>query len=94
MGVPVVTLSGRLPVQRTGTAVLTAACLPGLVAQTPEQYLKVALNMAAIVPRRPGLRQEIRQALASSPFMDEAGFVRDLEGAYRNMWRTWCGAGR
>jgi protein O-GlcNAc transferase len=90
MGVPIVTLSGRLPVQSIGASVLTTIGLPGLVAQTPEQYLKIALNLAAIVPKRPTLRQEIRQSLASSPFMDEAGFVRDLEEAYRKMWRTWC----
>jgi len=90
MGVPLVTLAGRLPVQCTSANALTAINLPGLVAKTPEQYLKIALNLAAIVPNRVTLRQEIRHALQSSPFMDEAGFVRDLEEAYRNMWRTWC----
>jgi len=77
-------------VQCTSANALTAINLPGLVAKTPEQYLKIALNLAAIVPNRVTLRQEIRHALQSSPFMDEAGFVRDLEEAYRNMWRTWC----
>jgi protein O-GlcNAc transferase len=90
MGVPVVTLAGRLPVQRTGTSVLTAIGLPHLIAQTPEQYIKVALYLAAMVPNMPNLRRDIRQNMLSSPIMDEMGHVRDVENAYRDMWRTWC----
>jgi protein O-GlcNAc transferase len=92
MGVPMVTLAGRLPVQRIAASILTAAGLPDFVAHTPEQYLKTALYLAAIVPKTPDLRQEIRRALAASPLMDEVGIVRDVENAYREMWRTWCRA--
>jgi protein O-GlcNAc transferase len=90
MGVSVVTLAGRMPVQRIGASVLTAAGLGDLIAQTPEQYLKIALYLAAVVPKTPNLRQEIRRALVASPWMDEIGIVRDVENAYREMWRTWC----
>jgi protein O-GlcNAc transferase len=90
MGVPVVTLSGRLPVQRIAASILTAAGLPDFIAQTPEQYLKIALYLAAVVPKTPDLRQEIRRALVASPLMDEIGIVRDVENAYREMWRIWC----
>jgi len=37
-----------------------------------------------------GLRASLRERLRASPLMDEAGFVRDLESAYRRMWRQWC----
>ncbi len=90
MGVPVVTLAGRMPVQRIGASILTAVGLHDFIAHTPEQYLKTALYLAAIVPQTTNLRQEIRQALVASPFMDEIGIVRDVENAYREMWRTWC----
>ena len=90
MGVPLVTLAGRLAVQCTGASVLTAVGFPDLVAHTPEQYLKIALYLAGIVAKMPNLRPEVRQALRSSPFMDEVGIVRDVENAYREMWRTWC----
>ena len=92
MGVPVVTLAGRLAVQCCGASILTAAGLPDFIAQTPEQYLKIALYLAAVVPKTPDLRQEIRRALAGSPLMDEIGIVRDVEKVYREMWRTWCRA--
>jgi protein O-GlcNAc transferase len=28
--------------------------------------------------------------MRKSPLMDEARFARDLEAAYRGMWRAWC----
>jgi protein O-GlcNAc transferase len=90
MGVPVVTLAGRAGVQRAGVTVLTGAGLSDFVARTPEQYLKIALYLAAVVPKYAELRGEIRRALQASPWMDEAGLVRNLEDAYREMWRAWC----
>ncbi len=89
MGVPVVTLAGRLAVQRAGASVLTAAGLAGLVAGTPEDYLKLALHVSQRAAQAPALRGSIREALRASPWMDEAGFVRSLEEAYREMWRAW-----
>jgi predicted O-linked N-acetylglucosamine transferase (SPINDLY family) len=90
MGVPVVTLAGRLPVQRAGASWLKAIGMPDLIAQTPEQYVNAALFLAESAQKIPDLRQNVRQALRSSPLMDEPGFVRTLEEAYRDMWRTWC----
>ena len=87
MGVPVVTLAGRLAVQRDGASILSAAGLADFVAQTPEQYIKIALFLAAVIPGKPDLRSELRHALAASPLMDEAGLVRDVENAYREMSR-------
>ncbi len=90
MGVPVVTLAGRLAVQCDGKTVLTAAGLADLVAETPEDYLKIALFLAGTVPKMPDLRANVRHALQSSPLMDEPGLVKNVEDAYRDMWRAWC----
>ena len=90
MGVPVVTLAGRSPVQRTGASVLTAAGLPDLVAQTPEQYVTTAVFLAGTLPKIPDARRNLRKTLEASPLMDEIGMVRGAESAFRDMWRTWC----
>lgn len=92
MGVPVVTLAGGLPVQRTGACLLTAAGLPDLVAHSPEQYVTTAVFLAQTVPKIPDSRLNLRNALKRSPLMDEIGLVHALEQAYRDMWRTWCRA--
>jgi protein O-GlcNAc transferase len=89
MGVPVVTLAGRLPVQRAGASALTAAGFPGLVASSPEDYWKLALHVAQVARQSPALRGTIRAALRASPLMDEVGLVRSLEDAFREMWRAW-----
>jgi predicted O-linked N-acetylglucosamine transferase (SPINDLY family) len=91
MGVPVVTLTGRSPVQRTGASLLSAAGLPDLIAQTPEEYVNAAIFLAEAVKKMPDLRRNVREALRSSPLMDEAGLVRSVEDAYREMWVGWCG---
>lgn len=92
MGVPVVTLAGRLPVQRVGASVLMAIGLPDLVTHSPEQYVTTAAFLARTVPMMPGSRQNLRKALESSSLMDEIGLVRSAENAFRDMWRTWCGS--
>lgn len=90
MGVPIVTLTGRLPVQRCGAEVLTLVGSPDLVAETPEQYVEAAVFLSQAVPRIPGLRQNVRRALQNSSIMDEPGLARRVEAAFRDMWRTWC----
>jgi predicted O-linked N-acetylglucosamine transferase (SPINDLY family) len=88
MGVPVVTLAGRLAVARTGASLLSAVGLP--VAETPEQYLSTAMFLVDNIPKNPDIRKNVRHAMAHSPLMDEKGLVRTLEAAYRDMWKKWC----
>jgi predicted O-linked N-acetylglucosamine transferase (SPINDLY family) len=90
MGVPVVTLAGRSPLQRTGASILTAVGLPDLVTHSPEQYVTTAVFFAKTVPKIPGSRENLRKAIQASPLMDEIGLVRAAENAFRDMWRTWC----
>lgn len=87
-GVPVVTLNGRMPVQSSGASLLGAAGLP--FAETPEQYVSTALFLAENAPKDPEMRTRVREAIASSPLMDEVGLVRAIEAAFINMWRAWC----
>jgi protein O-GlcNAc transferase len=87
MGVPVVTMAGRSPVQRTGASILTAVGLPDLVAHSPEQYVTTAVFLAGTLPKIPDSRRNLRKALEASPLRDEIGLVRSVENAFRDMWR-------
>jgi predicted O-linked N-acetylglucosamine transferase (SPINDLY family) len=51
--------------------------------------VELSRDKAAIAQLRASLRGRMRE----SPLMDEAGFVRDLEHAYRRLWRNWCEGG-
>lgn len=64
--------------------------MPDLIADTPEQYVKIALYLTEAVRRIPELRSNVRRAVVSSPLMDDTGMARALETAYRDMWERWC----
>ena len=55
MGVPVVSLSGRTAVGRGGRSILSNIGLPELVAETPEQYIEIAVALANDLPRLTGV---------------------------------------
>jgi len=90
MGVPVVSLAGRTHVSRVGVSLLSNVGLPELIAQTPEEYLSIALELAADPSRLDALRAGLRDQMRSSPLVDGARFAAEIEAAYRQMWRDWC----
>jgi predicted O-linked N-acetylglucosamine transferase (SPINDLY family) len=90
MGVPVVSLVGDTATSRGGASILHAVGLPELVAQTPDQYIGIAADLAADRERLASLRAGMRERMRASPLMDAERFTRNLENAYRTMWRTWC----
>jgi protein O-GlcNAc transferase len=90
MGVPVVTLVGKTIVGRAGFSQLTNLGLPELISHTPEQYVEIAKGLASDLPRLAELRRTLRPRMQSSPLMDAPRFARNIEAAYRQMWRNWC----
>ena len=90
MGVPVITLAGQSHVSRVGVSLLTNIGLPELIAQTPEKYIQIAADLAADVARLAALRSTLRDRMRNSVLLDADRFARNIEAAYRTMWRTWC----
>ena len=91
MGVPVVSLAGSTEVSRSGIELLSKVGLAELAVATTEQYVQTAADLALNLARLKELRMSLRQRMAKSPLMDGPGFARDVEAAYREMWRRWCG---
>jgi protein O-GlcNAc transferase len=90
MGVPLVALEGSTLVQRLASRVLRVAGLDQWVAATREQYAEIALALARDPARLGVLRGALRGRLRASPLCDHRGVTRELEAAYRAMWRSWC----
>jgi predicted O-linked N-acetylglucosamine transferase (SPINDLY family) len=90
MGVPVVTLVGGTVVGRAGLSQLMNLGLPELTASTPDDFVRIAADLANDLPRLVSLRGGLRERMRRSPMMDCEGFTRDIETAYRDMWQTWC----
>jgi predicted O-linked N-acetylglucosamine transferase (SPINDLY family) len=91
MGLPVITLAGRTHVARVGASLMSSVGLSECVANSEEEYVATAVDMAAGPARLQTLRAGMRDRMRRSPLMDAARFVRNLEAAYRRMWRRWCG---
>jgi protein O-GlcNAc transferase len=87
MGVPVITLRGTRHAGRMVASVLTHLGLPDLIADTPEQYIEKAAQLAQDIDRLAKLRSELREKVKNSPLCDGKGFTRSLEEAYREMWQ-------
>jgi predicted O-linked N-acetylglucosamine transferase (SPINDLY family) len=93
MGVPVVTRGGEVFSSRHSTSHLSNVGLPELCADEPDAYTRIAIDLANDRDRLAGVRRQLRERMAASPLCDAAAYTRDLESAYREMWRRWC-AGR
>ncbi len=89
MGVPVVTLEGETHRSRVGVSILNQVDLEHLIAKTPEEYVRIASTLANDLDALAELRKNIRFRMQKSPLMDETGFTKRLEAAYREMWSNW-----
>jgi predicted O-linked N-acetylglucosamine transferase (SPINDLY family) len=89
-GVPVVSLAGTAYASRFGSSALMTLGLDDLIATTPEDYVSIAVRLAHDRTRLAELRGNLRKRMRRSPLVDAQSLTRDLEAAYRAMWRAWC----
>jgi predicted O-linked N-acetylglucosamine transferase (SPINDLY family) len=77
MGVPVVTLASPEPrhAARVGLSLLSAAGLPELIAQTPEDFVRLASALAQDRARLARYRASLRGQLAASALGDARAFA-------------------
>jgi predicted O-linked N-acetylglucosamine transferase (SPINDLY family) len=90
MGVPVVTMMGRVCAARVSGSILANIGLGDLVAQSPEEYASIAAGLARDPARLASIRSGLRARMLASPVCDGPGFARRMEAALRAMWRAWC----
>jgi FkbM family methyltransferase len=92
MGVPVVTLQGHRHAGRVGASLLTRVDLTDCIAKSREHYVEIACALAGDPDRLASLRRGLRPRMASSSLCDGRAFARQMEGAFRGIWRQWCAA--
>jgi protein O-GlcNAc transferase len=89
MGVPFVTLRGQTPVGRSGVSILSNVALYEWIAADVQQYINIAAEKARDLQRLSELRARLREIVSKSPLMDAPTFAREMESAYRTMWKTF-----
>lgn len=87
MGVPVVTLAGATHVSRLSAGLLLRMGLGHMVARHMGEYIRIAVRTAGDIAALAGLRQDLRRRMRRSTLVDGARVTREVEEAYRRMWR-------
>jgi len=90
MGVPVVSLKGKTAVGRGGASVLSNVGMPGLIANTQEEYISIAKNLAADREGLAAIRKGLREKLEKSPVMDGKRFADEMGHLFRQAWLRYC----
>jgi len=88
-GVPVLTLRGADFYSRIGLPGVLPCGLDELVAESWDDYVARALSLTENYVALDALRSRVRPGFDASAYCDEAGFTRNLEGAFREMFKRW-----
>lgn len=91
MGVPVVMKRGATFVSRIGETIARAVGVPQLVAPDEEAYVDLAVRLANDPVELSTLRASLRGRV--DRVADPAGYVRNLEVAFRGMWKAFLARG-
>ena len=92
MGVPVIAGVGERVITRLSYSFLCTAGMADFAAFSAEDYIRIAVHFANNLPLLAEIRAGLRAKVAASPLVDEAGFTRNLEKLYREIWSKWCSA--
>ncbi|TAK91702.1 MAG: tetratricopeptide repeat protein [Burkholderiaceae bacterium] len=90
LGVPFITLAGRPSVGRIGSSIVHHCGHPEWIAHSEAEYIEKNVALASDIDKLAQIRQQLRPQMQASPLQDEAGYVRNLEQAYRTIWENWC----
>src|SRR5262249_17761112 len=75
---------------RVSASLLTTIGLSDLVAQTPDQYVDIAVRLVHDLGRLTHERRTLRDRLLTSPIADAGRYTRAVEDVYRDLSRGWC----
>ena len=82
-GLPLVTKLGQGFAARVGASILNAAGLSGLVAESVEDYERLALELAENPQKLAEMKAMLQLARTRAPLFDSEGLARHIEDAYR-----------
>jgi predicted O-linked N-acetylglucosamine transferase (SPINDLY family) len=90
MGVPVITMRGPAHRGRLAASVLHQVGLDELVAESEDDYIRIAAELADDRKRLSLLRARMRNQVAESILCNGTVFAESIEKVYREIWSRWC----
>jgi protein O-GlcNAc transferase len=88
-GVPVISLKGDDYFARLGSALVSTVGVPHLVADSWDEYVDRAVELASDVAALDALRLQVRLAFDALPERSGPVFTRKLEAAFQAMFQRW-----
>jgi predicted O-linked N-acetylglucosamine transferase (SPINDLY family) len=88
-GVPILTMLGEAFPGRVAASLLNAANLPELIANSPEEYQALAINLATNPDKLWQIKQKLIQNLQSAPLLNSPLFAHNIESAYSIMYANY-----
>ncbi len=81
-GVPIITMPGHTFASRMAASLMHAVRLPHLIADSMENYERIAIELSGAPKILANLKAYLHQARTTAPLFDGARFCRHLEAAY------------
>lgn len=88
-GVPVITCQGNHFASRVASSILHAVGLEELITHNLADYVELAIHLAGDHQRIEDLKSKLQQHKGGYPLFDPERLVRNLEGAYQEIWRHY-----
>jgi predicted O-linked N-acetylglucosamine transferase (SPINDLY family) len=89
MGVPTITLAGKIPSARGGVSVCRGLGLDDWIASDPQDFRDKAVAFASDWGRLSKIRGSMRERM-DRELVNSAKFIADYESQLRGVWRDWC----
>ncbi len=86
-GLPVLTKPGETFMSRMGASLCHSAGIPEMICEDAHAYEERAVGFATQPADLAEVRQRLKEAHHAAPLFDVRGFARQLEAAYRAVWR-------
>ncbi len=90
-GLPVLTRPGRGFPSRVAASLLSSIGLPELIAETAEDYERLALELARHPGKLAALKQRLDENKTRMPLFDTERFTKNLEAGYRHAYERLLG---
>jgi protein O-GlcNAc transferase len=85
-GLPLLTQIGETFAGRVAASLLNAVNLPELIVETPEQYERMAIELATHPEKLRAIKSRLAEQRLTSPLFDTGRFTRHIEAAYIAMY--------
>lgn len=92
MGVPTLSRVGSGHAARVGASLLTRVGLEAWIVDTTHKLIAFGPHLASDLEKLATLRAGLRARMRASPLCDGKSYARNVEAAYREMWRRITGS--